>query len=126
VELGVLAGFLKGRFPAKGLRYPRFEEKPPFQTWEEIERRISAGGLTDEQIGELWDALHLTLPEIESLLEHVKEKAIQPWVYPLFCFAAYTGSSLTSREWIVHTTHYSYLGWRSAVSFFLVYTLVPL
>ena len=88
----VLGGRLQGRFPAKGLRYPKFEENPPFQTWGEIERHIKAGGLSSEQIAELWDSLYLTLPEIEKLLKHVKEKAIQPWVYPLFCFAAYTGT----------------------------------
>jgi len=84
-------GFLDGRFPNRGLRYPKFQEKPPLHTWEEIERRIKAGGLTEEQQGELWDALYLTLPEIEKILAHVKKKASQPWVYPLICFAAHTG-----------------------------------
>jgi integrase len=83
---------LEGRFPAKGLRYPKFTEKPPFQTWQEIERRSKTGGLTEEQQAELWDSLYLTLPDIEKLLEHVKGKACQPWVYPLFCFAAHTGA----------------------------------
>jgi len=89
---GVLGGFVQGRFPAKGLRYPRFEEKPPFQTWEEIERRIKAGGLAEGEQAKLWDSLYLTLSEIEEILKHVRANAIQPWVYPLFCFAAYTGA----------------------------------
>lgn len=33
-------GFLTGRFPNKGLHYPRFTEKPPFMVWEEVERRV--------------------------------------------------------------------------------------
>jgi integrase len=89
---GVQMGLLTGRYPNKGLRYPKFAEKPPFQTWAEIERRIKAGGLTMKEIAELWDSLYLTLHEIEEILKHVKVKAAQPWVYPLFCFAAYTGA----------------------------------
>lgn len=89
---GVHMGLLTGEFPYHGLRYPRFTEKPPFQTWEEIERRIKASGLTKQQQRELWDSLYLTLSEIEDILEHVKAKACQPWVYPLLCFAAHTGA----------------------------------
>ena len=37
-------------------------------TCQEIERRIQAGGLTEKQRAELWDALFLTLPEIDELL----------------------------------------------------------
>ena len=85
-------GFLTGDFPNKGIRYPKFEEKPPFQTWQEIEHRIKSGGLSEEQASDLWDSLYLGLKEIEEILELVKEKAIQPWVYSLFCFAAYTGA----------------------------------
>ena len=40
---GVQMGLIEGRYPNKGLRYPKFTEKPPFQTWAEIERRIKAG-----------------------------------------------------------------------------------
>ena len=89
---GVQMGFLTGDFPNKGIRYPKFEEKPPFQTWQEIEHRIKSGGLSEEQASDLWDSLYLGLKEIEEILELVKEKAIQPWVYSLFCFAAYTGA----------------------------------
>ncbi len=42
-----------GRFPYHGLRYPKSDEKPPFQTIEEIKRRIAAGGLTAAQEKEL-------------------------------------------------------------------------
>jgi integrase len=89
---GVLSGYMHGKFPAKGLRYPKSEEKPPFQTSQEIERRIKLGGLTEQQRAELWDSLYLTLPEIREILEHADANAIQPWVYPLFCFAVHTGA----------------------------------
>ncbi len=88
----VQMGLVSGRFPNKGLRYPKRDEKPPFQTRAEIERRVAGGGLTSGQISELWDALFLPLPEVEELLAHVREQAGQPWVYPLFCFAAHTGA----------------------------------
>lgn len=84
-------GWVKGRFPPlKKVRLVKPEEKPHFQTYAEIERQLP--GLTDAQAEELWDCLYLTLPEINQLLEHVKAHALQPWVYPLFCFAAHTGA----------------------------------
>ncbi len=82
----------KGAFPSKGLRYPKGEEKPPFQTYAEIVRRIAAGGLTDKKIAELWDALYLQPAELQELLALVKERATHPWVHPLFCFAVHTGA----------------------------------
>jgi hypothetical protein len=39
---------VEGGFPSRGLVYPKGEEKLPFMTWEEIERRIQAGGNPDE------------------------------------------------------------------------------
>ena len=87
---GVQMGLVEGRFSIKGLRYPRVSEKPPFMVWEEIERRVK--GLTEEAAGEWWDCLYLRGKEISELLTHVKTKALQPWVHPLCCVAAYTGA----------------------------------
>jgi integrase len=77
-----------GRFPSKGLRYPKADEKPPFMTMAEIERQIAAGGDPET----LWEALYLQAGELVELLAHVKTKAPHPWIYPLFCFAAHTGA----------------------------------
>lgn len=85
-------GLVSGPFPNRGLVFPKTDEKPPFMTWQEIERRTQAGGLSAKQQAELWDALFLTLPEIDGLLEHVRTAARQPWVYPMFVFAAHTGA----------------------------------
>lgn len=41
---------------------------------------------------DLWDCLFLTLLEIEALLQYVEENARQPFLYPMFCFAAHTGA----------------------------------
>ncbi len=83
---------LTGPFPNDGLRYPKTTEKPSFQTREEIQRRIKAGGMSDAEKAEMWEALYLTTTEIEKLLKHVKKNATQPFVYPMLCFAAHTGA----------------------------------
>lgn len=88
----VRGGLLVGQFPNRGLVYPKTDEKPPFQTWEEIERQIARGGLTPADEKDLWDCLFLTVPQIKELLEHVKKQTLQPFVYPMFCFAAHTGA----------------------------------
>jgi integrase len=85
-------GLVSGPFPSKGLVYPKTAQKPPFQTREEIERKIARGGLKPEEEGELWDALFLTLPEIDEVLRHVEATARHPFIYPLFVFAAHTGA----------------------------------
>jgi len=89
---GVDAGLLKGPFPNRGLTYPKGEEKPPFQTWQEIERQIGRGGLSKVEQRDLWDCLFLTLPEIAELLVYVKDHAHHGFLYPMFCFAAHTGA----------------------------------
>ncbi len=88
---GSKMGLVSGRFPNDGLRFGKVDEKPPFMTREEIERRI-AGGVTPYQKKELWNALFLTLTEVSELLGHVRAAASLPWVYPMVCFAAHTGA----------------------------------
>jgi integrase len=83
---------VSGPFPNHGLRYPKTTEKPPFMTREEIERRIAARKLTKAEISDLYDSMYLTIPELQELLKHVKENALQPFLYPMVCFAAYTGA----------------------------------
>jgi integrase len=81
-----------GRFPYHGLRYPKTDEKPPFQTIAEIERRLAAGGLTAAGRQELWECLYLGTPEIAGLITHARQHAGYPWIYPLICMAAHTGA----------------------------------
>ena len=89
---GARMGLVEGRFPHDGLRYPKADEKPPFQTRAEIERRIAAGGLAKAQVAELWESLYLQAAEIASLLDAVRAGAAHPWIYPLICMAAHTGA----------------------------------
>ncbi|HWY86124.1 MAG TPA: site-specific integrase, partial [Gemmataceae bacterium] len=81
-------GLTEGKFPNRGLRYPKADEKPPFMTMAEIERQLAGGGDPDT----LWEALYLQACEMTELLVHVKDKASHPWIYPLFCFAGHTGA----------------------------------
>jgi integrase len=89
---GAQTGRLRGMFPSRGLKYPKMDEKPPFQTRAEIERQISRGGLSDTKTRQLWDSLFLTRLEIEQLLEHVRSCPTQPFLYPMVCLAAHTGA----------------------------------
>lgn len=89
---GAEAKWLTGRFPTRGLRLPKTEEKPPFQTWDAIQRKIDRGGLSAEQQEKLWECLFLSLPETSELLEHVRQHALHPFIYPMFVFAAHTGA----------------------------------
>jgi integrase len=81
-------GMVQGEFPGKGLAYPKLDDPPPFMTWEEVERAVAAGDDPDES----WDCLYLRVAEVSELLAHVREHAAHPFIYPMFCFAAYTGA----------------------------------
>ena len=85
-------GLLTASFPNQGLVFPKMDEKPPFQTWEEIERQVKRGGLTAAETQNLWDCVFLSVEQIQDLLAHVQLQPLQPFVYPMFCFAAHTGA----------------------------------
>ena len=89
---GVQTGLVTGRFPSEGLKYPKAKEKPPFQTWAQIERQIKHGGLSEADEADLWDCLFLTMPEIRELLAYVRGHRTQPFVEAMFVFAAHTGA----------------------------------
>jgi integrase len=79
-------------FPNKGLRFPKTNEKPPFQTKEEIVRQIARGGLSEVEQEALWDCLYLTPGDLEKVLITIKDRADQPMVYPMILMAAHTGA----------------------------------
>lgn len=85
-------GYVDQPLVKKGLRFPKTSDKPPFQTIEDVQRKIADGGLTEEEISELWDSVFLTLPEIEDFLKHVKKAALHRCLYPMLVFAAHTGA----------------------------------
>ncbi|MFK8115315.1 MAG: tyrosine-type recombinase/integrase [Rubripirellula sp.] len=81
-----------GTFPNRGLRLPKTDEKPPFQTWEEIERQINCDSITGSDAEALWGCLYLRSLQVEELLQHVKSQSQLACVYPMFAVAAYTGA----------------------------------
>ena len=83
---------VSGPFPNRGLRYPKTDEKPPFQTWAEIERQIEVGQLNFHDSDTLWDCLYLRSSEIDQLLNYTKQNANYDFVYPMFAMAAFTGA----------------------------------
>ena len=79
---------LAAEFPGRGLAYVKGEEARPFVCWDEAERLVAAGDDPDR----VWDGLYLRPAEVVELLAWVKTRPVGPWVYPMFCFAAYTGA----------------------------------
>lgn len=89
---GLLHNVLTGPNPVRGLKYEKGDEKPPFMTWGEIERRIGRGGLDERQVTGLWESLFLDRQQIADLLGYVREHATAPFVHPMFVFVAHTGA----------------------------------
>jgi integrase len=85
-------GFVQEPLARKALRFPKTADKPPFQTMEEVQRKIAVGGLTELEIAELWDSVFLTLPETDEFLRHVEKTALHRCLYPMIVFAAHTGA----------------------------------
>lgn len=83
-------GLVDGRFPNKGLKYPKMAERPQFQTFAEVQRQ--AKGLSEDKAADLWECVFLTVTDITAILDHVKTHARQAFVYPMFVFAAHTGA----------------------------------
>jgi len=86
------AGYLTRPFPSRGLRYPKGNDKPPFQTWAEITQRISLYKPTSENTAELWECLFLTTPELDELLADIRGATAEPCIFPMIVFAAHTGA----------------------------------
>ena len=85
----VQTGLLTGSFSNRGLRFPKGEDKRPFLTWEEIDRRVGRGGLSADETKPLWDCLFLDLPQIDEFLAYVKPRSSRPWMYPMCVVAAH-------------------------------------
>lgn len=85
-------GLVIGTFPRRGVRLPKSDELPPFQTRDEIERQIAQGGLTAAEESSLWDAAYLRRTEIDALLHDVRERGAHPFIYPMVVVAAHTGA----------------------------------
>jgi integrase len=76
----------------KDLTLPKAEENPPFQTWDQITRKIARGGRMDEKQAVLWECLWIDEDQTKECLAWVRENADHPFLHPMFAFAAFTGS----------------------------------
>jgi integrase len=85
-------GITSPPFTLKELRFPKAREKLPFMSYSEIERAVKRGGLSEEEIGELWDCVWLDTRQVRECLDHVKEAAVGSFIFPMFCFTAFTGA----------------------------------
>jgi integrase len=89
---GVPQGHVIGPAPTKGLVYRKIKAKPPFQTWQQIERQIRRGGLSETVKATLWESLFLSVAEVQEMLEHVKGTVRRPADFAMFSMAAFTGA----------------------------------
>ena len=89
---GVGEGLLTGPCPAKHVVLPLTDEKPSFMTRYEIEAIIARGGLTTADETRLWEAVYLDTSEISQVLEHVRQSARHPFIYPMVVFVAHTSA----------------------------------
>lgn len=85
-------GYVANDFPNDNLRFPKLREKPPFQTWKQIETTIARGGLSKHDREELWECLYLTRDEIDAVLDFVQENALYEFIHPMIMTAAHTGA----------------------------------
>jgi integrase len=74
------------------LTLPKGDEKPPFQTWAQITRRVERGGLSTAEQHELWECLWLDQVQTLEILAFARKHARQPVVPLMVAFAAYTGA----------------------------------
>jgi integrase len=88
----VRCGLLTGTFPGRYLTYPKTDEKPGFQTWAEIERKIARGGLSKSEVRDLWANLFLTRTDLEEFLTFTKDNAREPHLFPMLVFAGHSGA----------------------------------
>ena len=91
-QWAVSNGHLNVVLDKKRIRYPKGKEKPVFQTWNEIERKISRGGLSEYEQKDMWESLFLNTDQIAELLEHVQMSARYDFIFPAIAFAAHTGA----------------------------------
>ena len=87
------AGLIQGHFPSRGLVYPKHDEKPPFQTRAEIERKIGAfardanGGIVVTESGPailhrdviIGQAARYRLPAVYGLRAFVTDGGLLSW-----------------------------------------------
>ena len=85
-------GYVSGVFRVRGVKFPKVDQKEPFQTSAQIMQRIERSQLSDNVQEELGECLYLTVSEIEELLDFIEKHARHDFLYPMVVAAAHTGA----------------------------------
>jgi integrase len=85
---GQRGGLTSGVFPCAGPVYAKTEELLPFMPWDEIERRVKAGGDPEK----LWECLYLKPDEVAEFLEFARMANVRDYLYPMLATAGHTGA----------------------------------
>ncbi len=88
---GLPQGFLRHTLSLKHVVYVKSRAKAPFQTWDQIERRITRQQLAAADARRLWESVFLSVAETRRLVEHVASR-VDALATAMFQFAAYTGA----------------------------------
>lgn len=82
----------KCAFPSTGLRYPKSNEMPIFQTFDQVLAQTENLDPESNEAMDLWGSVFLNRDEIGELLDHIETKARHAFIYPMFVLAAHTGA----------------------------------
>ena len=92
-QWGKKRGKLTSELPEiREVQLPKSTEHPPFQTFNEITLQIEQSDLTQDESSLLWESLYLEKNEIDELLQHVRERTQNTFLYPMIVAAAHTGA----------------------------------
>lgn len=86
---------VQGAAPVAGLIYPKRDQKPPFMSWQEIERTVARNGLRPDAVKQLWETLYLNRQEVQEVLDYIDRHAKHRFICPLVYFVAHTGVRLS-------------------------------
>ena len=89
-NFGLQKKLVEGPFPAKGIKYPKSKEKPPYMPFRDIQKRTK--GMDDKEAAELWECVFLPTADLDALLAYVKASAKLPFIFPSFVFAVHLGA----------------------------------
>lgn len=86
---------VQGSAPVAALVYPKRDQKPPFMSWQEIERTIAQNGITVQAAQQLWESLYLNRSDVQQILDFIDAHAKHRFIFPLVVFVAHTGVRLS-------------------------------
>lgn len=85
-------GHVPSKFPEVKLVFPKEKQPEPFRTYDQIQAIVARGGIDKRRERELWDGLFLNPAEIADVLEYVRGRGRNCYLYPLLVAAAHTGA----------------------------------